>query len=43
MTWNFIPSAIKNGFLFEVHTDKETGEITIVRHKVKNWDAMKTG
>jgi hypothetical protein len=43
MTWNFIPSAIKNGFLYGVHTDKETGEITIVRSKVKNWDAMKTG
>ncbi|MGA2586916.1 MAG: hypothetical protein ABSF88_07845 [Candidatus Aminicenantales bacterium] len=43
MPWNFIPSAIKNGFLYEIHTDEETGEITIVRHKVKNWDAMKTG
>jgi hypothetical protein len=43
MTWNFIPAAIKSGFLYEVHTDKETGEISIIRHKVKNWDAMKAG
>jgi hypothetical protein len=43
MTWNFVPAAIKNGFFYEVHTDKETGEITIVRHKIKNWDAVKGG
>jgi hypothetical protein len=43
MTWNFVPATIKNGFLYDVHTDKETGEITIVRRKIKNWDAMKAG
>jgi hypothetical protein len=43
MTWSFLPAEIKAGFFYEVHTDKETGEITIVRHKIVNWTAMKAG
>jgi hypothetical protein len=42
MTWPFIPAAIKHGFLYEVRTDKETGEVRIVRHRIKNWSRMAT-
>ena len=43
MTWPTFPSAIKNGSLYEVREDKETGEYTIVRSRIKNWERMKTG
>jgi hypothetical protein len=43
MTWPAFPSAIKNGCLYEVREDKETGEYTIVRSRIKNWEKMKTG
>ena len=43
MTWPFIPTAIKHGCLYEVRSDKETGEVRIVRHRIKNWSRMATG
>jgi hypothetical protein len=43
MTWPAFPSAIKNGCLYEVREDKDTGEYTIVRSRIKNWEKMKTG
>jgi hypothetical protein len=43
MTWPAFPSAIKNGCLYEVREDKETGEYTIIRSRIKNWERMKTG
>jgi hypothetical protein len=42
MTWPFIPAAIKHGCMYEVRSDKETGEVTIVRHRIKNWAQMAT-
>lgn len=41
--WLRFPSAIQGGFLYEVRTDKDSGEYFIVRSKIKNWAAMKTG
>ena len=38
----FFPALIKAGFLYEVRTDEETGEITIVRHKITNWEKFNT-
>jgi len=38
----FYPALIKAGFLYEVRTDEETGEITIVRHKITNWEKFNT-
>ena len=38
----FIPALIKAGFLYEVRTDEETGEITVVRHKITNWKEFNT-
>jgi hypothetical protein len=42
MTWPFIPAAIKHGCLYEVRTDEESGEVMIVRHRVKNWSRIAT-
>jgi len=38
----FFPELIKAGFLYEVRTDEETGEITIVRNKITNWEKFNT-
>ena len=43
MTWPFIPAAIRHGYLYEVRSDNETGEVRIVRHRIKNWSRMATG
>jgi hypothetical protein len=39
----FWPEVIKGGFIYEIRTNKETGDIRIVRHKVTNWDQIKSG
>jgi len=41
--WLRFPSAIQGGCLYEVRTDKDSGEYFIVRSKIRNWSAMKTG
>ena len=41
MNWPFVPSIIRNGSLYYIRTDKETGESFVVRFKIKNWEAMK--
>jgi len=43
MTWPFIPAAIRHDCLYEVRSDNETGEVRIVRHRIKNWSRMATG
>jgi hypothetical protein len=43
MIWPAFSSAIKNGAFYELREDKETGEYTIVRSRIKNWERMKTG
>jgi hypothetical protein len=39
----FWPEAIKAGSIYEIRRNEETGDIKIIRHRVKNWDKMKTG
>ena len=41
-TLPFFPALIKNGSIYEIRTDEETGEIRLIRHAVKNWGLMKT-
>lgn len=43
MTWPFIPASVKQGCLYEVRSDEETGEVRIVRHRIKNWSQMASG
>lgn len=38
----YFPALIKAGFLYEIRTDEDTGEITIVRHKITNWEEYKS-
>ena len=40
MTWAFNPAAIRLGCLYEVRMEEETGEVKIVRHRIKNWSQM---
>jgi hypothetical protein len=39
----FFPEAVTSGFLYEIRRNEETGDIKIIRHRIKNWDKMKTG
>jgi hypothetical protein len=43
MTWAFIPAAIKHGCLDEVRTEEETGEVRIIRYRIRNWARMAAG
>ena len=43
MIWPAMPGAIQNGAFYEFREDKETGEYTIIRSRIKNWERMKTG
>lgn len=40
---SFWPEVIKAGLLYEIRRNEETGDIKIIRHRVKNWEKMKTG
>lgn len=42
LTLPFIPAVIKSGFLYEIRKDEETGEVTVVRHKITNWDKFES-
>lgn len=39
----FTPLVIKNGFVYKVEYNEETGEIKIKRLKIKNWEKIKEG
>lgn len=39
----FMPEIIKAGSIYEIQKNEETGDIKIIRHKVKNWDQIKEG
>lgn len=41
MKWTFIPALIKNGFLYEVREDEDTGDVKVIRHKILNWSMFK--
>ena len=38
----FSPRVIKNGYLYNIDSDEETGDMRIKRFKIKNWDEIKT-
>lgn len=40
--FNFNPWVIKNGYVYEIRTHEETGEIKIIRHLVKNWSQLRS-
>ena len=38
----FSPRLIKNGYVYNIDSNEETGNIRIKRFKIKNWDEIKT-
>ena len=36
----FTPVVIKNGYFYEYYSSEETGEVSIKRYKVKNWEQI---
>jgi hypothetical protein len=40
---SFNPEIIKGGFLYDIFTSEETGEVKIKRYKVMNWDRIEKG
>jgi hypothetical protein len=43
MRLGFRPIFMKVGYIYEVRENKETGDVKIIRYKVKNWDQIKAG
>lgn len=39
----FSPEIIQKGYLYDIYTSEETGEVKIYRYKVKNWKQIKEG
>lgn len=39
----FSPEIVKNGYVYDLYTVEETGEVQIIRYKVLNWDQIKEG
>jgi hypothetical protein len=37
------PLVIRNGLLYELWEDEDVGTIKLRRHRIKNWDSLKTG
>jgi hypothetical protein len=42
MSWTSRPAAIRAGYLYEVREDPETSEYLVIRHRIANWEAMKS-
>ena len=40
---SFNPEIIKDGFLYDIFTSEETGEVKIKRYRIKNWDQIEEG
>lgn len=38
----FFPEVIRDGYLYDIYTSDETGEVKIERYRIKNWDQIKT-
>lgn len=39
----FSPEIIENGHLYDIYTNEETGEVTIKRYRITNWEKIKSG
>lgn len=38
---NFLPDLIKNGSLYDIEEDEDTGDTLIKRYTIKNWNQIK--
>jgi len=39
----FLPELVKNGYLYNIEENDETGDVFIKRYKIKNWGKIKEG
>jgi hypothetical protein len=39
---SFSPDLIKGGYVYDISTDEDTGEVKIRRYEIMNWDEIKT-
>jgi hypothetical protein len=39
----FLPELVKNGYLYNIEENDETGDVFIKRYKIKNWGKIKKG
>lgn len=38
----FIPTCIKDGFLYHSSYNEESGQVKVIRYRIKNWDRLKS-
>jgi hypothetical protein len=40
---DLMPELVKNGYLYDIEEDEDTGEVYVKRYKIKNWEQIKEG
>ena len=38
---DFVPKAVKNGFLYRIESDEDTGSLKVIRYRINNWDEIR--
>jgi len=38
-----VPDLLKNGYLYDIEEDEETGEVFVKRYRIRNWNQIKEG
>ncbi len=38
---DFVPQAVKNGFLYRIESDEDTGSLKVIRYRINNWDEIR--
>ncbi|MGM0466989.1 MAG: 6-bladed beta-propeller [Acidobacteriota bacterium] len=38
---DFVPQAVKNGFLYRIESDENTGSLKVIRYRINNWDEIR--
>jgi hypothetical protein len=38
---DFVPQVVKNGFLYRIKSDEDTGDLKVIRYRIKNWNEIK--
>lgn len=38
---DFVPQAVKNGFLYRIKSDEDTGSLKVIRYRINNWDEIR--
>ncbi len=38
---DFVPQAVKDGFLYRIESDEDTGTIKVIRYRINNWEEIR--